>query len=124
MPDVIKALGAMGPTKDNNFMDWSYQPMIKITKSMIANRPDLLKEFPTGEMPNPKYPAPVRTMVPAWLLIVAAVAGVSVWAILTYGVENLVNDIKKSTGKEGGGFLDTLFRTTPIGALGGITGWF
>lgn len=127
MPAVLDALRAMPQTaKDNNFLDVTRQPLIKISKFMLKNRPDLLKEFPTGYMPHPAW-GPMRIQVPAWLFVVAAVGGVTVVAILEYGVDNLVKDLKGASGKSdksGGGLLDAIFRTTPIGAVGKATGWF
>ena len=76
IPEITKALATAGGTKDVCFMDFIYQPMIKIRK----NQPKLLEKYPEGEYPNPRYPTGIRYQVPAWLLLggtvgVGAVAG-------------------------------------------------
>lgn len=121
MPDVIRALSAIPQgSKDNDLLDYTWQPMVRIRKAWITNDPDLMKRYPTGEMPNPRF-GPVRLRIPAWLFLIAPIIGISVYAILNYGVDKLVGDIREYVAGQDGSINSVwdIFTSTPFSYLAG-----
>ena len=108
IPEITKIMASSGASKDNNILDFQYQPMIKVRK----NQTDLLKKYPEGEYPDPHFPAGIRIAIPAWFFIVAGVAGISVGTLLVLEWQGKLGPLKEALGlkkKSGalglGGFL-------------------
>ena len=85
-PEMIKMVKDLKPDKDNNVIDYIYQPVIKIPPKTLKAHPKLLELYPTGEMPNPNYPNGIRVAIPAWLAIVCVALGIPITLVILAGI--------------------------------------
>lgn len=111
IPEVTKIVGSAGATKDNNIVEFVYQPTIKISKKNSK----LLEKYPEGYYPDPHFPSGLKIGIPAWFFIISAITGVSVGALLLLesqgklgGLKEMLGLKKKSGALGMGGFLGVL----------------
>jgi hypothetical protein len=87
VPEITKAVAALGAAKDVCIMDYIYQPMIKAGKGRNA-----------PEKPDPHYPAGIRIQIPAWMPIVAAIVGVPLGFLVVAELRGQTGPLKEALG--------------------------
>lgn len=96
-PDVIKTISSIGAAKDNNLVDFVWQPMVKIRKSWPGYA-EAVKMHPSGEMPDPHFPTGIRWCVPAWLALISIFTGVSIVTLVGLESAGMLGGIKEALG--------------------------
>ena len=89
VPEVTKAVAAMGQAKDVCLFDYVYQPTIRKPGTRLRDH---------TEIPDPHYPNGIRIQVPAWLMVVALVLGVPLIFLIRAEMLGQLGGLKESLG--------------------------
>jgi hypothetical protein len=92
VPELTKAVSAMGAAKDVCLLDYVYQPTIKKPGTRTRDH---------QQIPNPNYPSGIRIQIPAWLMIVALIIGVPMAVLIRMEMLGQLGPLKESLGLKG-----------------------
>ena len=96
-PEITKTISGMGQAKDNNLVDFVYQPLVTIRKGSKGYG-ELLKRFPTGQCPDPRFPAGIHWSVPAWLALISIFTGISIVTLIGLESMGMLGGVKEALG--------------------------
>jgi hypothetical protein len=89
VPEITKAVSALGSSKDVCILDWIHQPMIRKPGTRLRDN---------IRIPDPEYPVGIHYQIPAWMIVVAGVLGVPLAVLIYYELTGQLGGLKEQLG--------------------------